>query len=352
MTNYLKGVNAAVNIANGSSAWFSDVNITTHNGAANIFTYGTGSIVYLDDVWSYSSGPVAHGFYAAGNGTIQISNVKAYSGGTRSSIFSGDNPAGFIHASNGIVHADGVGSAICYALGLCNVTNVIGLSSHGPAMFMDGTQTAMWKNCDLTAGLLGGFVMFSDPFAGKVSGAVATLDHSRLTTLDKTMPAFWFGNVAATVNVLSSEINTTSNILAVANYSLITQDFNQYGGYADDNTVQAADALINVEDSILTGDIVAYNGSTITVNLANYSAWTGNAYSGYGTVQFGVTLDKTSNWTLTGNTTLYNFTDEDTTYSNVQSNGFHILYNASATASQTLNGQTVGLPGGGSLSPA
>jgi hypothetical protein len=44
-----QGINAAVNVANGSIARLSNVNITTHNGAANLYSFGTGSVAYVDN---------------------------------------------------------------------------------------------------------------------------------------------------------------------------------------------------------------------------------------------------------------------------------------------------------------
>ena len=50
------GFNAAINIANASTAHFENINVTTHNGAANIYVYGEGSVVTVDGAFLYSSG--------------------------------------------------------------------------------------------------------------------------------------------------------------------------------------------------------------------------------------------------------------------------------------------------------
>jgi len=54
------GLNAAINIANASTATISNTNITAHN-AANVFAYGEDTVVYVYDTDLYSSGPVSHG---------------------------------------------------------------------------------------------------------------------------------------------------------------------------------------------------------------------------------------------------------------------------------------------------
>lgn len=350
LTPTVQGTNAAVNVANDSILTLSNINITTHNGAANLYSYGTGSVAYVDNAWLYSSGPVSHGLYAGGNGTVYGSNIKHYSGGNRCSSFSGDNPAGYINIRDAVAHTDGIGSAICYALGLCNMTNVVGHASRSPVMFMDGPQTGIWTNCDVTAGLLGGVVIFSS--MTREAGATVTFDHSTLTVLGSSMPALWFGNTIATANLISATINNTaSHILAVANYSQVTQDFDYYASYSDNSALSPAEVTINVQESSLGGALVAYNGSSISLNLTQYSHWTGKAVSGFGEASFGVALDKTSNWTLTANTVLQNFTDADATLANVVSNGFNVSYNASAVMNQGWGGKTIKLQGGGMLVP-
>ena len=113
-----------------------------------------------------------------------------------------------------------------------------------------------------------------------------------------------------------------------------------------------ADAAVTVQESMLKGDLVAYNGSTISFNLTQYSSWTGKAYSGFGATAFGVYLDKTSNWTLTGDVMLQNFTNADPTLSNIHSGGFNLRYNATSPPNMALGGKTIKLSGGGMCMPA
>jgi hypothetical protein len=231
------------------------------------------------------------------------------------------------------------------------MTKVIGHASRSPAMFSDGSQHGIWTNCDLTAGLLGGIVMFSSQI--KRYGASITFNHTKLTTLGKTMPGLWFGNLGVEAYVISSQINTTSGVLVVANYSQITQDFDYYGSYLDNPGLLPADAQVFVEESALKGDLVAFNGSTISMSLSQYSSWTGKAYAGsnHKPVAFGISLDATSTWTLTGNVTLQNFTDANPKLSNIMSGGFSIKYNSSMAANKALGGKTYKLNGGGKAMP-
>lgn len=318
-----------------------------HNGAAQFYSYGTDTVVHVNNSWLYSSGPVSHGLYASGNGTIIGHNIQVYSGGYRSSSFSGDGPRGFIHVYDSVAHAAGIGSATFYALGLIDAHNVISVSEKGPVVFSDGAQVTNLTNCDATAGLLGGVVIFSSSV--RSSGAELNLVNTKFTTRGKTVPGLWFGNVIANANLNNFQLTTDSGILVVANYSQVTQDFDYYADYEDNSSLSPAEVTLTVTESDLVGDLVAYNKSVISWTLNNYSTWTGSAYSGYGEAYFDVALDATSSWTLTRDITVQNFTDTLTSLSNIHSNGHNIHYNS--TLNSWLGGKTVRLSGGGVAKP-
>lgn len=344
------GVNAAITVQNGSRSFFDHLNITTHNGAANIYSYGNGSYVYIENSVLYSSGPAAHGLYAGGDGTIVGKNIAHYSGGNRCSSFAGDSPAGYVTIIDAFAHTTGIGSAIFYALGTITATNVVGYAEQSPALFSDGPQISTFFNCDLTAGLLGGTIVFSS--MSRRSGAVLNFTDSKLTTLGSTMPALWFGNIIATAYLYNTVIKTKSGILVTANYSQVTQEFNYYAGYPDNSQLSPAIVAINVVECSLYGSLIAYNGSSINWILNQHSTWNGSAYSGYGQVNISVSLDSTSTWFVTGNTALQNLTLANNNWTNIYSNGYNITYDPTSPANDWLNRTTVVLNGGGQLTPA
>jgi hypothetical protein len=198
---------------------------------------------------------------------------------------------------------------------------------------------------DLTAGLLAGAVIFS--YGSRESGSEISLTISRLTVLPDDAVGLWFGNVIASASLVRSQINTTSGILVIANYTQVTQEFNHFA-----DSTAAAEATITISESTLTGDLVAFNGSSISWVLGNYSTWTGKTYSGYGNASFSVSLDATSSWTLTGNTALTNFTDADTTLGNVHSAGYNLYYDSSSAHNRWLKGASKKMHGEGYIKPA
>ncbi|KUI63055.1 hypothetical protein VP1G_10180 [Cytospora mali] len=343
------GFNAAINVANASTASFNHINVTAHNGAANIYSYGTDTVVNVTNSWLYSSGPVSHGLYAAGNGTIYGSKVQHFSGGRRSSSFAGDSPKGTVYVSDSVAHTTGIGSATFYALGQIFANNVAAIAENAPTVFMDGTQNISITNCECTAGLLGGLIIFSS--AVREAGASVDIRDSKLTTTGSTMPGLWFGNVISDVYLYNTQVATASGVLVVANFSQVTQDFDHYASYSDNSDLAPAEAYITVAESYLAGDLVAYNNSYISWNLTSHSYWAGASYSGYGQAQVDVSLDATSNWTLTATSYVQNITDADSSLANIASGGHTLYYNPSALLNGWLNNKTIALSGGGSITP-
>ncbi|KAJ5738056.1 hypothetical protein N7493_001211 [Penicillium malachiteum] len=338
------GINAAINVANASVAYLDGLNVTVHNGAANIYVYGNNTYAYVSNSDLYSSGPVSHGLYAAGYGTVVGSNLRHYSGAYRSSSFAGDSPKGYVQVYDSLSHTAGIGSATFYGQGTIYARNIIGHAQKAPIAFIDGAEIDIYDS-DLTAGLLAGAVIFSS--GTRESGSSISFTDSSITVLPNDAAALWFGNVIASASLTRTQINTTSGILAIANYSQVTQDFT----YFADSTA-SAEATITVSDSHLTGDLVAYNGSSISWSLENYSSWTGCAYSGYGNASFSITLDSTSIWTLTKDTVVKHFKNADTSLNNIHSEGHSLYYDSSATSNKWLQGTTKKMQGGGYLKPA
>ncbi|KAJ5651983.1 hypothetical protein N7507_009409 [Penicillium longicatenatum] len=341
------GVNAAINVANASTANIANSNITTRNGAANLYAYGTNTTVTITNSDMYSSGPCAHGVYAAGNATVYAAGIRQYSGGIRSSAFAGDSPGGYLHINNSVAHTAERGSAIFYALGEAYGTDLVGVAENSPSLFSDGAQKAVFENADFTAGLLAGTVMFcSTP---RQSGASLSFTNSHLTTTGETMAGLWFGNVIAEVKLYSTTISTRSGILVIANSSRITPEFDYFAGAEYSSFVLPAIVDIDVEESTLVGDLVTYNGSSISWGLGNHSTWTGTAYSIGNNGSVAVSLDSTSTWIVTADTVLQNITT--TRLSNIHDQGHTIYYDSSSNANSWLNSSTVRLPAGGRLSP-
>lgn len=131
----------------------------------------------------------------------------------------------------------------------------------------------------------------------------------------------------------------------------LRSDLLSSAGGEQNPSIQPAEVTITVYESALTGDLVPYNGSVIEFTLNQYSTWEGKTYSGYGVAYTSVYLDATSSWTLTGDSTVANFTDATMNLTNIHSNGHNLYYNRSYAANAWLKGRTMRMNGGGMAKP-
>ncbi|PYH92257.1 hypothetical protein BO71DRAFT_284160, partial [Aspergillus ellipticus CBS 707.79] len=71
------GLNAAINIANASTAHLTHTNITSHNGAANLYAYGNTTLAIISSSTLYSSGAVIFSSGTRGSGSeINFTNTR------------------------------------------------------------------------------------------------------------------------------------------------------------------------------------------------------------------------------------------------------------------------------------
>lgn len=83
----------------------------------------------------------------------------------------------------------------------------------------------------------------------------------------------------------------------IANTAQVTQAFDHFSGRGENDEIQPAQVKVVVEESDLVGDIVAYNGSSISWGVSKHSTWTGGSrVGGYGSASFDISVDESSTW--------------------------------------------------------
>ena len=112
--------------------------------------------------------------------------------------------------------------------------------------------------------------------------------------------------------------------------------------------------IFTADSQTLAGNLVADNLSSITLTLQKDSTWTGTINGDHTAKSARLTMDATTSWYVTGDSTLTCLTDPgeiyDTIVANITGNGYTVYYDASACPN--LRGRTYPLLAGGSLKPA
>ena len=154
---------------------------------------------------------------------------------------------------------------------------------------------------------------------------------------------FYVTNTEARVDLNNVSLNYSSGVLISASGNE-TNNWGTPGNNGGNLTFTAANQVLN--GSVLCDEI-----STVSMKLSGNTRFAGSIDADHtGNVQ--ISMDTGSTWNVAGDSYVTVITDGDTSLSNIESNGHTIYYDASADGNEWLDGSTITLPGGGSLTPA
>lgn len=310
--------------------------VTTTGAVANgLFATGSGSSISMAGGTITASGANAHGVDATFGGSVTLTNVDVTTSNASSSAIATDFGGGTVTVTGGnIVAADtasGSHSAGIYSTGTITVTGATVRSKADYGGVIDGANSIHLTHTSLT-GATGGFKTWktapaSGPATITVSGG--SLEAETGNAFDVTGST---GNAATTAITVSGGAAVTASAGKLLNVD---------GG---------STATFEASGETLKGDLIADTASTATISLASSTSLTGTV------THAALSLDATSSWSLTGNSTLTTLSDaggiSGSSVTNITGNGYNASYDASLSGNGYLGGLTYSLAGGGQLAPA
>ena len=135
----------------------------------------------------------------------------------------------------------------------------------------------------------------------------------------KTAPMFFITNTDAIINLNNCKLSYGSNVLIS---SKGTSEWGKSGS-------NGGNVTLNAENQTLEGNIEIDNISTLAMNLSN-SSYTGTINAENTEKEITLKLDSNSSITLTGDSYITSLEDDDTTYSNINFNGYKLYVNGTA----------------------
>lgn len=337
-----------------------DSNITTHNGAHNL--YCSGGAVSASNSVLYSSGPLAFGIAAAKQCGIAVKDIMHASGGINSPSFAVLGGGSHITAENTVLHTAGIGSPLWYLTGnsSMNAAHNSGNSDLSPALIMDGAKSANIENSIFVTGGVAGMALYnSSPNVSSTARPLLTvaLTRSIVAASDTTSPGVWCGrgtNVDLTIS--NSLLTAQSGRLIVADSATLNQAMAAFDAPPAAGDVAGCWATVTLQDSNLSGSLDAQAGSHIDFNCTKNSVWQGSVVGapagtpGSGP-QVSVNLDATSYWVLTADSYVQGCANANLTLGNIVGAGHTLFYNVTNPANAYLAGQIFNLAGGGQAKP-
>jgi hypothetical protein len=327
------GINAGVLAASSGKVTITGGSVTTNaSGGNGLFATGSGSSVTMQNGIISASGGNAHGVDATYGGSVTLTSVDVTTNGASSSAIATDFGGGTVTVTGGIIVAASTQSnshsAAIYSTGTISVTDATASSSADCGGVIDGANSILLKNTSLTGKVEGIKIWKTAPASG---AATVVVDGGLLTSTSG--DAFY---------VTGETGNSATAVLTVKNGAVVT------GGSGNIlNAVAPGTATLTADAVALSGNLVTTGSSTISATLKNGTSLTGRIASAT------LTIDSTSSWTLTGNSTLTTLTDpgkiSGSTITNITGNGYSVHYDSTLSSNQWLGGHTYSLVNGGVL---
>lgn len=349
------GLNAAVLVQKESEATIKNTTIkTSATGANAIFSTGENATLNVSNTKITTTGDSSRGLDATYGGTINANKVTITTSGQHCAAVATDRGEGTVTVKNSILNTNGKGSPCVYSTGTISVSDSKGTAINSSCAVIEGKNSITLNNTKLTSygvgrvdeGIDNCGVMIYQSMSGDASEGTgtfsatdSTLTISKKSKVYETSPMFFITNTDAVINLENTKLNYGSNQLVTVS---------GYDGEWGSQGSNGGNLTLNATNQTLNGNISVDNISTASFILKS-STLTSTINSENNAKKVNLSLDSSSKWVITGDSYVTTLTLENNDLSLIEDHGYTIYYDASANS--WLNGQTITLSNGGTLTP-
>lgn len=322
------GTNAAVLVKNGTLN-IDGGSVTTNGSHANgVFAYANGTINLTNTnikTTSNNSGAIM----VTGGGKLNATNVTAETDGNSSAPIRSDRGGGIMIVNGGKYTANGIGSPVIYSTANVTVNNATLISTKSEGAVVEGKNSITLNNVNLTdtnTTLSGNSETYKNIFiyqsmSGDADEGLASFSAKDSTITTNKGDTIFVTNTKATISLTNNKIinnDSTGAFLRI-----------QSGKWGRSGS-NGGDLTLNANNQIINGDIFVDNISTLNMKLTNGSNYTGKINGNNTAKNITLSLDSTSKIKLTGDTYVNTLEDADSSYSNINFNGYKLYVNGIA----------------------
>ena len=329
------GTNSAILAKDGANLTIKNVKITTNaTGANGVFSYGgsattnnsssDNTTINISDSTITTTKDNSGGIMTTGGGIMNATNLTINTAGTSSAAIRSDRGGGTVTVNKGTYKTTGKGSPAIYSTADITVKNATLEATASEGIVIEGKNSVTLENVELTDTnntLNGQSTTYKNIFlyqsmSGDAASGEATFTSKNSTITTNQGDSFYVTNTTASIIL---ENNKITNNDSKGNFLRIQKDS---WGKSGSNGGVVTLKLINQE---VNGDIVVDSISKLdmTLSSSNYKGAINNSNEG----EVSITLDKNSTITLTRDTYIKSLSNEDTTNSNINLNGYKLYVN-------------------------
>ena len=312
-----RGQNAVVLGIDGSQINIKGSNITSNSKGSNaVFATGENSVINVENTNIHTKSDSSRGLDATYKGTVNGKNLTITTEGAHSATLATDRGEGTITAEAAKLTTSGEGSPVIYSTGNIMVNNVNGIANNSEIGVVEGKNSITLTNSNVTGYKDNGFMLYQS-FSGDAENGIARLKAENNTLTTHATGAFLY------VNNTTAEVDLSNNAISMPNTStLVKAAADSRWGKTGENGGHLTLCTSNQE---LSGNIMADSISTIALDMTNGSSLVGAVNTDNTAKEVTVKLSKDSNWILTGDSYVKSLSNEDTTGSNIQLNGYKLV---------------------------
>ena len=328
------GTNSAILAKDGANLTIKNSTITTNaTGANGVFSYGgsattdnsssDGTTVNISNSKITTTKDNSGGIMTTGGGTMNATNLTIKTSGTSSAAIRSDRGGGTVVVNKGTYTTTGKGSPVVYSTADITVKNATLISRSSEGLVIEGKNKISLENVKLTDTnntLNGQSTTYKNIFiyqsmSGDADTGTAEFSSKNSTIVTNKGDTLYVTNTKAKITL---ENNTITNNDSSGNFIRIQKDS---WGNSGSNGGEVSLKLINQK---VTGNIVVDSISNLTMNLTKESSYEGTINSNNEAKEIKIVLDKNSKIKLTGDSYISELDDDDTSYSNIDLNGYKL----------------------------
>lgn len=334
------GTNSGIIAKDAAKLTIKNSTVTTNaTGANGVFSYGGSATtdntssdsteVNISDSTIVTKKDNSGGIMTTGGGIMNAVNLNIKTYGISSAAIRSDRGGDTVNVNGGTYTTNGQGSPSVYSTADISVKNAKLVSNVSEGVVIEGKNSVNLENCELNDNntkLNGQSTTYKNIFlyqsmSGDADTGTASFVAKNCKITTKKGDTLYVTNTSAEINL---ENNTISNTDSSGYFLRVQKD--SWGN----SGLNGGAVELNMKNQKAKGNVCVDSISTLTMSLSGGSYYEGALNSENSAKELSLKLDSSSKIKLTGDSYVSTLDDEDTTYGNIDFNGYTLYVGSNA----------------------
>ena len=334
------GTNSAITAKSGANLVLKNINVETNaTGANGVFSYGgsattnnsssDGTTITISDSTITTTKDNSGGIMTTGGGVMNASNLTINTAGISSAAIRSDRGGGVVNVDGGTYKTTGQGSPTIYSTADITVKNAKLVATASEGVVIEGNNSVTLENVvleDNNNKLNGQSTTYKNIFLYQSMSGDAANGNSTFTAKNSIIKTnkgdtLYVTNTTSTINLENNKITNTDS-----SGNFLRAQADSWGNSGSNG----GDVTLVMTNQKAKGNIVIDSVSTLDMTMKDNSYYVGCINKDNSAKSIKLTLDKTSKIKLTGDSYVTSLDDADSSYSNIDFNGYKLYVNGKA----------------------